>query len=102
MKGHIQSRLGTNGDQHEEYELGFPAFSRLSGAPIFLDDTLYPRDGRNSVVGVVIRSQVVRTQEDGLDSDTRWAIGVNLLSVQDWLGKIDPCLAPDQVKGPTQ
>lgn len=99
MKGHIQAILDINegGYRHKGYELGFPAFPQLSGAPIFLDDTLYPIAGRQHVIGMVTESVVIReTREDG-DSDVRWARGLNLLEVQDWLGGIDPCLAPGQV-----
>ena len=98
MKGHIQAYTDIREDeyQYRAYELGFPSFGGLSGAPVFFDD-LYRPYQENYVIGMVTESVRPANEEGGV-TDIRWTNAIDLAGVQKWLGEIDPCLGRGAVE----
>lgn len=90
MKGHIQAIIEVQDAEYRyaAYELGFPAFGGLSGAPVFFDDMYVPYQ-ENYVIGMVTES-VQPVDEDNKITDLRWTHALDLGGVQPWLAEIDP------------
>lgn len=85
IAGTIQSRFVQvrNHFRYEAFELGFPAFHGLSGAPLLLNDTLY--NTRDHVVGVVTDAVEYSSELKGQEVKAHWAVAASLTPLHDWI-----------------
>ena len=91
MKGHIQSHFLADGKGYEPYrywayELAFPSFPGLSGAPVCREESL------NDVIAIVTAS----TRHARSNAQAYWAIGVALPALAEWLESLAPPAPPTE------
>lgn len=84
MKGHIQCHLTRKTDRYEydAYELSFPAFHNLSGAPVYR-----PRFP-NRVIGVVTESTTYSSQQGNDHTSACWSLAAATWSLWPWVKEV--------------
>ena len=84
MQGHIQCKLTRKTDHYaySAYELSFPAFHNLSGAPLFRSWQ------RSQVIGVVTDSTTYSSEAGRSHTHASWTLASALLPLKDWISAV--------------
>lgn len=84
MQGHIQCVLTQTKDHYRyaAFELSFPAFHKLSGAPVYIPH----RPAR--VIGVITDSTSHGSQQGEEHTYAAWSLAASLTRMVDWLSEV--------------
>ena len=89
MRGHIQCHVlrKKTGYEYDAYELSFPAFHNLSGAPVFCP-TGYPGERSISAIGVITDSVSYSSEQEGLHIHASWSLAASFHPLKEWIVEI--------------
>ena len=98
MRGHIQRHVLQNktGYEYDAYELSFPAFHNLSGAPVFCP-TGYPGERTISAIGVITDSVSYSSEQEGLQIYASWSLAASFHPLKEWIVEIGNRFPPECV-----